>query len=71
MRFQFHKGTIITDVAVSEKYKDTTFQFHKGTIITHGERQRIIMMHLFQFHKGTIITLCRGTTRRSLTISIP
>ena len=32
--FQFHKGTIKTEVASGIKTQGRTFQFHKGTIKT-------------------------------------
>ena len=32
--FQFHKGTIKTDLSFTSKFTASVFQFHKGTIKT-------------------------------------
>ena len=36
--FQFHKGTIRTDVMATADTASSEFQFHKGTIRTRGLR---------------------------------
>ena len=55
-KFQFHKGTIRTSLALHKYHAYDAFQFHKGTIRTNNTA---IINHgaLFQFHKGTIRTL--------------
>ena len=39
-RFQFHKGTIKTDVTTAEKIYAALFQFHKGTIKTFRKAEK-------------------------------
>ena len=65
MQFQFHKGTIKTELhnAVASGY--ALFQFHKGTIKTAVQERHNIHATSFQFHKGTIKTQS-GTLNYSL-----
>ena len=62
--FQFHKGTIKTDILRSIYIRDEKFQFHKGTIKTHAMDIIIPMKVPFQFHKGTIKTECWNQERQ-------
>ena len=39
--FQFHKGTIKTNVIIFRYYLSILFQFHKGTIKTHGRQDSL------------------------------
>ena len=54
--FQFHKGTIRTDLSHNDVFSCAPFQFHKGTIRTPKSDQRSESAARFQFHKGTIRT---------------
>ena len=54
--FQFHKGTIKTNMYTARKMFYEPFQFHKGTIKTDVEPTEVFPVKLFQFHKGTIKT---------------
>ena len=55
--FQFHKGTIKTDLSHRHMFTAQIFQFHKGTIKTGGCATEIYVASEFQFHKGTIKTV--------------
>ena len=56
MLFQFHKGTIRTQLEFPTPEFDAMFQFHKGTIRTGQTPQVASAPAEFQFHKGTIRT---------------
>ena len=70
-QFQFHKGTIRTNMLGSHAENSSEFQFHKGTIRT--KLLRLLMEHflLFQFHKGTIRTWQEQKDYDYTKISIP
>ena len=55
-KFQFHKGTIRTDIDSHTLRKEERFQFHKGTIRTSLSWHPLHSRYAFQFHKGTIRT---------------
>ena len=55
-KFQFHKGTIRTNTALSFLFPLFLFQFHKGTIRTSEDYRLSSLLSAFQFHKGTIRT---------------
>ena len=54
--FQFHKGTIKTDLSHRHMFTAQPFQFHKGTIKTVFFNREYRYVATFQFHKGTIKT---------------
>ena len=56
-KFQFHNGTINTNVSPFVIGIDMKFQFHNGTINTIFPCLASIAKILFQFHNGTINTL--------------
>ena len=57
--FQFHKGTIRTNIWTISHIIDIKFQFHKGTIRTVKQVGSTSSAVKFQFHKGTIRTFMR------------
>ena len=71
VEFQFHKGTIKTDLGRKGFCRRTKFQFHKGTIKTkhHGKTQ--FHQKTFQFHKGTIKTKGSTFSINITSVSIP
>ena len=54
--FQFHYGTIITNLQRTGYDAIFLFQFHYGTIITPKGFKGLTKTLRFQFHYGTIIT---------------
>ena len=44
--FQFHKGTIKTDILRSIYIRDEKFQFHKGTIKTYRKRISLMILEI-------------------------
>ena len=72
LEFQFHKGTIRTDLLGTAIAALGRFQFHKGTIRTEGVIQLAKILPIFQFHKGTIRTEVSSRNKISFEeISIP
>ena len=66
--FQFHNGTINTDLDGSGSYAKALFQFHNGTINTREDKKNTGFLPLFQFHNGTINTLT-NTQKKQLKMS--
>ena len=66
--FQFHNGTINTNLQPNVLTHPTMFQFHNGTINTHTTEVHIIYPTSFQFHNGTINTLT-NTQKKQLKMS--
>ena len=69
--FQFHKGTIKTNVVNAASNAVRAFQFHKGTIKTVEAMTHNYNSQTFQFHKGTIKTFLCEPYCFSFVISIP
>ena len=71
-KFQFHKGTIKTDLSHRHMFTAQPFQFHKGTIKTRISPTTSRPSSEFQFHKGTIKTIMLSSEYSELnSISIP
>ncbi len=70
-RFQFHKGSIKTEITRLFAVSSNAFQFHKGSIKTEEAKVKLIIQALFQFHKGSIKTESASTPKERIRISIP
>ena len=57
MSFQFHKGSIKTELHNVIELGVEVFQFHKGSIKTYRGKMIESYFSLFQFHKGSIKTM--------------
>ena len=54
--FQFHKGSIDTQLERAGRAALPAFQFHKGSIDTLQQKILSLLFPIFQFHKGSIDT---------------
>ena len=57
--FQFHKGTIKTDVRIASEQERTNFNSIKVRLKQAREAATTFKIVEFQFHKGTIKTMLR------------
>ena len=68
--FQFHKGTIRTQMKHTNGNELKNFNSIKVQLELHGLRLQVVKA-VFQFHKGTIRTGIRFTKKTTKQISIP
>ncbi len=72
IRFQYHKGAIISLISSAELFRPTEFQYHKGAIISRYRQTCVATICAFQYHKGAIISsACCTSGASSSLISIP
>jgi len=70
--FQFHSGSIQTDLNVWMEQKQEVFQFHSGSIQTIVPPLYLFVTEGFQFHSGSIQTeLSCWLAALFLIVSIP